>query len=249
MPRSSPHSPVLAPAFPYFLPVSPRIPASFCLSSATSSPSPSPRHPSRFSHLPVPPSYRPLPPSLPFPSSLPLRLSARRNQNFQALPLTNPGDFFFVVWAFFVPSSGRKVGRRSPCAPPAGWEGERRCVPAGKGKGMRAPRPFFHPFYPQKAGSPRLLVGCLTPRCHGSEGAKLVGRGRGKEGAGCGTAEPILAPARRPEKMRFIPTIQDRKLQELLCLPPLRLPAPLPQCHFPSSGLGLPPACPTPFLW
>lgn len=83
-------------------------------------------------------------------SSLPLRLSARRNQNFQALPLTNPGDFFFVVLGFFVPSSGRKVGRRSPCAPPAGWEGERRCVPAGKGKGMRAPRPFFHPFYPQK---------------------------------------------------------------------------------------------------
>lgn len=46
--------------------------------------------------------------------------------------------------------------------------------------------------------------------------------------------------------MRFIPTIQDRKLQELLCRFPPTPPALLPQCHFPSSSIGcllLPGAC------
>lgn len=37
--------------------------------------------------------------------------------------------------------------------------------------------------------------------------------------------------------MRFISTIQDRKLQELLCCSPPPS-SPLPQCHFPSSGIG-----------
>lgn len=58
----------------------------------------------------------------------------------------------------------------------------------------------------------------------------------GRRRAGCSTAEPILASASRPEKMRFIPTIQDRKLQELLCCSPSS--SPLPQCHFPSCGIS-----------
>lgn len=163
--------PFLCSCFPFLplLPVSRRIPA-FSLSFSTSSPSPSLCHPSRFSRLPTPPLTTPFP-SPPIHPPISPRIHTKMSI---LIPLLL---FFFFLPLFFClllrPKSWETLSVRASKLAVRATSAR---VPAGKGKGRCAP---LFPRPSPQAWLPRLLFGCLTPRCHGSEGAKLAGRGRG----------------------------------------------------------------------